>query len=108
MSEKNSMDDELDEPMVFIIMGEARRSDETEMIPFNILLTGPDDDTAVKKSLETLAQEGYAEANLDQIGNLDGRPDEEPFVSAYDAALDGEVALIAYEGGYDFQNPLID
>ncbi|MGB7285605.1 MAG: transcriptional regulator [Salaquimonas sp.] len=91
-----------DEPMVFIVIGEVRRKDEKEMIPFNALLVGPDDDTAVRQCLEALAQEGYEEADLHQIGNLEGRPEEDPFISAYDSALEGEVAIIAYEKGYDF------
>jgi hypothetical protein len=94
-----------DGPMVFIIIGEVRRADEKDMIPFNALLAGPDDDTAVRRCLESLAQEGYEEADLHQIGNLEGRPDEDPFTSAYDAALEGEVAIIAYEKGYDFSSP---
>ena len=91
--------------MVFIIIGEVRHTGETEMIPFNALLAGPDDDTAVRRCLEALAQEGYEEADLHQIGNLEGRPDEDPFISAYEAALEGEVAIIAYEKGYDFSDP---
>ena len=94
-------------PLVFIIIGEVRKAGETNMIPFNALLAAPDDDTAVRHCLEALAQEGYEEADLHQIGNLDGRPDEDPYVSAYDAALEGEVAIIAYESGYDFHNPTI-
>lgn len=94
-----------DEPMVFIIIGEVRQAGETDMIPFNALLAGPDDDTAVRRCLEALAQEGYEEADLHQIGNLEGRPDEDPFISAYEAALEGEVAIIAYEKGYDFSDP---
>jgi len=92
-----------DGPMVFIIIGEVRPKDEAKMIPFNSLLAAPDDDTAVKMCLEALAQEGYEEADLHQIGNLEGRPDDEPYVSAYDAALEGEVAIIAYEGGFDLE-----
>lgn len=101
----SNFDDE--SPMIFIIIGEVRRKGTTAMLPFNALLAAPDDDTAVRQCLEALAQEGYEEADLNQIGNLEGRPDEEPFVSAYDAALSGEVSIIAYEGGYDFNNPII-
>ena len=89
---------EIDEPMVFIILGEVRRADEAEMLPFNCLLAAPDDDSAVRQCLEALAQEGYEEANLNQIGNLEGEPDEEPFASAYQSALEGEIAIIAYDG----------
>lgn len=91
-----------DDPMVFIIIGEVRPKGATDMIPFNSLLAAPDDDTAVRMCLEALAQEEYEEADLHQIGNLEGRPEEDPYVSAYDAALEGEVAIIAYENGYDF------
>jgi hypothetical protein len=87
--------------MIFIIIGEVRPKGDAEMMPFNSLLAAPDDDTAVRLCLEALAQEGYEEADLHQIGNLEGRPEEEPYVSAYDAALEGEVSIIAYEGGYD-------
>lgn len=99
----NGQNAENEDPMVFIIIGEVRQKGESEMIPFNSLLAAPDDDSAVRQCLEALAQEGYEEADLHQIGNLEGRPEEEPYVSAYDAALEGEVAIIAYEGGYDLQ-----
>ncbi|WP_075997962.1 hypothetical protein [Salaquimonas pukyongi] len=89
---------EEDDVMVFIILGEVRRAEESEMRPFNALLSGADDDSAVRSCLEALAQQGYEEANLHQIGNLEEAPDEEPFASAYQAALEGEIALIAYDG----------
>ncbi|MCB1417080.1 MAG: transcriptional regulator [Phyllobacteriaceae bacterium] len=89
--------EEDDDVMVFIILGEVRRAGEETMRPFNALLTGADDDSAVRSCLEALAQQGYEEANLHQIGNLEEAPDEEPFASAYQAALEGEIALIAYD-----------
>lgn len=91
-----------DDAMVFIIIGEVKKEKDGEMIPFNALLAAPDDDTAVRIILETFAGEGYIEADLNQIGNLEGEPEEEDFKGAYEAALAGEVALIFYEGGYDF------
>ncbi len=87
-------------PMVFIIIGDVRAEGESEMRPFNVLLAASDDDSAVRQCLDALAQEGYEEADLHQIGNLEGRPEEEPFISAYDAALKGEVAIINYDS-YD-------
>lgn len=87
-------------PMVFIIIGDVRAAGEKEMRPFNALLAAADDDSAVRQCLDALAQEGNEEADLHQIGNLEGRPEEEPFSSAYDAALQGEVAIINYDG-YD-------
>ena len=90
--------------LIFAIMGEVRREDETDFLPFQALLRSPDDDTAVRLCLEALAQEGYAEANLDQIGNVLERPESDEFQPAYDAAVEGEIALIVYEGGSGLPN----
>ena len=49
------------------------------------------------RALESLAAEGYAEAELDQIGDMEGVPDEEPHVSAYQGALEGEVSIIRFD-----------
>lgn len=92
------------DPLIFIITGEVRTANAADMLPFNVILRAPDDDSAVRNCLEALAQEGHEEANLDQIGNVEGRPDDQEFAEAYDAAIDGEIALIVYEGGYDTLN----
>ncbi len=84
------------EPLVFVITGSVTRSDFAGQIPFNALLKAADDDSAVRNCLSALAQQGYEEANLDQIGNVMDRPEEEEFRKAYDAALDGEVAIIVF------------
>ncbi|TGT11514.1 transcriptional regulator, partial [Mesorhizobium sp. M8A.F.Ca.ET.213.01.1.1] len=55
------------------------------------------DDSAVRKALDSLAAEGYAEAELDQIGDMDGAPDDEPHLSAYQGALEGEVSIITFD-----------
>lgn len=87
-----------DERTVFIIIGQVRKeSDDKAQVPVHILLVAPDDDTAVREALNALANEGYAEADLDQIGTLDDSPDEEPHASAYQGALEGEVAIINFE-----------
>ena len=49
----------------------------------HVMLVAPDDDCAVRRALEALTREGYAEAELDQIGDMEGEPDEEPHLSAY-------------------------
>lgn len=87
------------EPLVFIITGSVKRAESPGQYPFNALLCAADDDSAVRSCLNALAQEGYEEANLDQIGNVMDRPHEEEFQGAYDAALNGEVALIVFESG---------
>ncbi|MFL9694788.1 hypothetical protein, partial [Aeromonas veronii] len=61
-----------------------------------VLLTAPDDDTAVRLTLNALSEEGFLEADLDQIGMITGAPDEEPHASAYQGALEGEVAIIRF------------
>lgn len=89
------------DPMIFIVIGEVRQDAQTEPVPFNALLAAPDDDTAVRLVLDSLAQEGFAEADLHQIGNIEGEPQEDQFVEAYASACQGEIALILFDGQND-------
>jgi hypothetical protein len=88
-----------DERHVTIIIGQVRRSKSGPWDTVHVLLTAPDDDSAVRRTLDALASEGYAEAELDQIGDMEGEPDEEPHVSAYQGALEGEVAIVLVKEG---------
>lgn len=81
---------------VFIIIGKAYQEGNDEGIDIHIMLRAPDDDTAVREALNALTEEGFSEADLDQIGTLMGAPDEEPHASAYQGALEGEVAIIRF------------
>lgn len=81
---------------VTIITGRVWRRKGCESEGVHVLLVAPDDDTAVRTALESLSREGYAEAEFDQIGDLDGIPDEEPHLSAYQGALEGEVAVVTF------------
>ena len=72
-----------------------RKGGESEGV--HIFLVAVDDDSAVRRALEALAAEGYAEAELDQIGDMQGEPDEEPHLSAYQGALEGEVSIVTFE-----------
>ncbi len=92
MGAHDSPDD--DESMVFIIIGRAAKYKGGKQADLHIMLMAPDDDTAVRETLNALAREGYAEAELDQIGVMEGMPDEEPHASAYQGALEGEVAIV--------------
>ena len=83
-----------EESLVFVIIGRVFERKGDEPIDVHIMLVAPDDDTAVRETLNALAQEGYEEAELDQIGVMEGMPDEEPHASAYQGALEGEVAII--------------
>ena len=91
----NSTDNEADEDRnVFVIIGRVFEQKDGEAIDVHILLAAPDDDTAVRTALNALAEEGYEEAELDQIGVMDGMPDEEPHASAFQGAIEGEIAII--------------
>lgn len=89
-------DNNFDGPMIFIIIGKGYESEASEGIDLHILLKAPDDDTAVREALNALAEEGFIEADLDQIGMLTEVPAEEPHASAYQGAIDGEVAIIRF------------
>ncbi|QRM55181.1 transcriptional regulator [Sinorhizobium sp. BG8] len=90
-------DNTADEPMVFIIIGKAYEHDgDEEGVDIHVMLRAPDDDTAVRETLNALSAEGFLEADLDQIGTLTDAPDEEPHASAYQGALEGEVAIIRF------------
>ena len=83
-------------PTVFIIIGRAWPNASSEPETVHILVAAPDEDSAVRFALNGLADEGYEEADLDQIGLLEDAPDEEPHLSAYDGALKGEIAIIRF------------
>lgn len=90
-------DDDGDTPSIFIIIGQTSRRKGGEMRPVHVLIAAPDDDTAVRLCLDALSAKGFAEADLDQIGLLEDSPDEEPHASAYQGALEGEVAVITFD-----------
>ena len=90
------MNDNEERP-VTIIVGRVRRRKGDDSEGVHIMLTAPDDDSAVRRALEALAKEGYAEVELDQIGDMEGAPDEEPHLSAYQGAMEGEVSIVTFE-----------
>ena len=83
-----------DERPVTIIIGRVWRKKGDEPEGVHVLLVSPDDDTAVRTALEALTVEGYVEAELDQIGDMEGPPEDEPHLSAYQGAQEGEVAIV--------------
>lgn len=84
---------------VFIIIGRVWPAKDGPEVAVHILLTAPDDDSAIRTALNALAERGYEEAEFDQIGTLVDAPDEEPHASAYQGALEGEVAIIPFAEG---------
>lgn len=86
-----------EERPVTIITGRVWKRKGGKPEGVHVMLVAPDDDSAVRRVLESLAAEGYAEAELDQIGDMEGVPDEEPHLSAYQGALEGEVSIVTFE-----------
>ncbi|MBX3580173.1 MAG: transcriptional regulator [Rhizobiaceae bacterium] len=82
---------------VTIITGRVWRVKGGDSEGVHIMLVAPDDDTAVRTALEALTREGYAEAELDQIGDMEGAPDDEPHLSAWQGALEGEVSIVTFD-----------
>ncbi len=86
---------------IMIITGRARRKPDAADEGVHILLAAPDDDSAVRAALEALKGEGFAEAELDQIGELDEQPDDEPHRSAWQGAVEGDVSIITFDDPED-------
>lgn len=91
-----SMNDNEPRPVI-VITGRARRTKGGRAEAVHVLLTAPDEDSAVRRALGALAAEGYAEAELDQIGDIVEQPGDEPHMSAYQGALEGEVSIITMD-----------
>ncbi|MBD0417568.1 transcriptional regulator [Oryzicola mucosus] len=90
------MNDNEERP-VTIITGRVWRKKGGRSEGVHLMLVSPDDDTAVRTALDALSKEGYAEAELDQIGDLQDVPDEEPHLSAYQGAMEGEVSIVVFD-----------
>jgi hypothetical protein len=91
------VNDNEQERSVTLITGRVRRRKGGKAEGVHVMLVAPDDDSAVRRALESLATEGYSEAELDQIGDMEGEPDEEPHLSAWQGALEGEVSIVTFE-----------
>lgn len=92
----NRLMNDNDQKPVTIIVGRVWRRKGGESEGVHLMLVAPDDDSAVRMALDALAKEGYAEAELDQIGDMQEIPDEEPHLSAYQGALEGEVSIVTF------------
>ncbi len=86
-------------PSVTLIIGRARRRKEGKADGIQIMLVAPDEDAAVRSALDALKGQGYVAAELDQIGEMEAMPDEEPHASAYQGALEGEVSIVVTDDG---------
>jgi hypothetical protein len=91
-----AMNDNEERPVTTIV-GRVWRKKGGDSEGVHIMLVAPDDDSAVRRALEALAKEGYAEAELDQIGDMEGAPDDEPHLSAWQGATEGEVSIVTFD-----------
>ncbi len=94
-----------DQPGVFIIIGRVWPGKNGPEAKVHILLVAPDDDSAIREALNALAERGYEEAEFDQIGTLVDAPDEEPHASAFQGALEGEVAIVTFSEALSDDGP---
>ena len=97
LARRNQPVNDNEERPVTIITGRVWKRKGGKPEGVHVMLVAPDDDSAVRRALESLAAEGYAEAELDQIGDMDGVPDEEPHLSAFQGALEGEVSIVTFD-----------
>ena len=84
-------------PAVTAIFGRVSRRKDGPPLGITVLLVAADDDSAVRRTLDALNREGYAVAQLDQIGEMTEAPDDEPMASAWQGAIEGEVSIVTYD-----------
>ncbi|MBD7990009.1 hypothetical protein [Ochrobactrum quorumnocens] len=87
-----------DSPIVHLVIADVWNEGEEESVEVHILLKSDEDEDLVQTVLAILAEEGYHEAELVEMGTITEEPEEEPHKSAWHTALTGEVALIEFEG----------
>ncbi|GAA0601623.1 hypothetical protein [Paenochrobactrum glaciei] len=83
---------------VHLIIADVWNEGSDESIEVHLLLTNKEDENLVDLALSILAEEGYHEAELLEVGTIEDQPDEEPHRSAWETARGGEVALIEFDG----------
>ena len=81
---------------VHLIVADVWKNKDDEPRQVHLLLMNDDTDELVNIALQILANEGYDEAELLEIGTLTEEPEEEPHLSAYKNALTGQAALIEF------------
>lgn len=82
---------------VHLVVAEVWKEPEGDSLAVHLLFVNETEEDVVTMALNVLANAGYEEAELHEIGTLDGEPDEEPHKSAWATALTGEVALIEFD-----------
>lgn len=87
-----------DSPTVHLVIADVWNEGEEASVEVHLLLKADENEDLVQTVLSILADEGYHEAELLEMGTLTEEPEEEPHKSAWATALKGEVALIEFDG----------
>lgn len=90
-----------DSPVVHLVIADVWNEDDDSPVEVHILLKASEDEDLVQTVLSILADEGFNEAELLEMGTLTEEPEEEPHKSAWQTALKGEIALIEFDGDDD-------
>lgn len=85
-------------PLVHLVIADVWNEGDEDPIEIHILLKDNEEDDLVQTVLSILADEGFNEAELREMGTISEEPEEEPHKSAWHTALTGQVALIEFEG----------
>lgn len=81
---------------VNLIVADVWKEKDEDPRQVHLLLMTDDTENLVNIALQILANEGYDEAELLEIGTITEEPDEEPHRSAWQNALTGQAALIEF------------
>lgn len=81
---------------VHLIVADVWKDKDDEPRQVHLLLMNDDADGLVELALKILANSGYEEAELLEIGTLTDEPEDEPHLSAWKTALTGQAALIEF------------
>ncbi|WP_343314575.1 hypothetical protein AAIB41_05270 [Brucella sp. BE17] len=87
-----------DSPTIHLIIANVWNEGEESPLEVHLLLKESENDDLVQTVLSILADEGYQEAELLEMGTITEQPDEEPHKSAWETAITGQVALIEFDG----------
>ncbi len=87
-----------DSPTIHLIIAHVWNDGEESPLEVHLLLKESENDDLVQTVLSILADEGYNEAELLEMGTITEQPDEEPHKSAWETAITGQVALIEFDG----------
>ena len=83
-------------PVVHLIIADVWTADDEEPKQVHLLFKSDDASKLTDIALQILANEGYDEAELLEVGTITEEPEEEPHLSAWRNALTGQIALIEF------------